>query len=145
LLYDTPAFRGRGVVFVNDINVTGTQLQTVETAMAAARPAALHTLLILNVAREIGCRFPHLESEINNSKFRTREAFVDFLRHADLQPTGKLVARLLSYDLDDLRAVFTPLSAAKRELLRHAVAEEGIYGGTFFREKLAVLGGERVA
>src|ERR1700710_2914358 len=71
-LYDTPAFRGRGVLFVNDINVTGTQLQTVERALGPARPAMLRTLLILDVAHGIGCRFPQLESEINNSKLHTR-------------------------------------------------------------------------
>jgi hypothetical protein len=143
--YDGVAFRDRGVLFVNDINVTGTQVQTVERALRPARPAALDWLLIVNVEPEIGCRFPQLESEINNSKLRTGPSFTDFLRHADLEPTGKLVARLLSCDVEDLRGIFADLSAAKRELLRRAIAEEGVFSSEFFRDKLAVVNPEMVA
>ncbi len=138
-VYDTPAFRGRGVLFVNDINVTGTQLRTVARGLRPARPAALHWAMIVTVAPAIGCRFPHLESEINNSKLRTRAAFAEFLRHSDLQCTGKLVARLLSYGVDDLRDILRGLDGAKRNQLRQGIIDEGVFGGDFFADKMAVV------
>ena len=127
------------MIFVNDISVTGTQMNWVKRFLRASSPRELHWLLILNVDRRIGCRFPHLESEINNSKLREREEFISFLRESDLRHTGKLIARVLSYDAEDLYGIVRCLDRGGRRALRRAIRAEGVYGTAFFREKMRLV------
>jgi hypothetical protein len=130
------AFRGRSVLFVNDINVTGTQLRWTNEVLRRSLPARLDWLFIVNVDMRVGRRFPHLESEINNSKFARAEEFLAFLRDRDFDCTGKLVARLMSYDAQSLERIFLSLSVARRAMLHRAILDEGIYAGPLFREKI---------
>jgi hypothetical protein len=136
---DDARFAARNVVFVNDINVTGTQMRWVSKLPHLARAASLDWLLILNVENDIGCRVPQLESEINASSLAAQDAFTAFLRGSEFDCTGKLVARLLSYDAATLRDIFRGLDAGKRRQLHQGILAEGIYGTALFREKLRAV------
>lgn len=140
---DLSAFEGRRAVFVNDINVTGTQLDSIEKLLHGARVRSLDCFLILNVDRHIGRRYPQLESEINMSRISSLEEFTSFLRDSEFRCTGKLISRLLSYDAESLAGIFAALGRPKRVLLHRAILEEDLYGGTFFREKVDAV--ERAA
>ncbi len=132
-------FADRSVIFVNDINVTGTQMRWVGKLPRLARVKTLDWLLILDVESEVGRRFPQLESEINASRLAGRDALVAFLRTSDLDGTGKLVARLLSYDAAALGGIFRTLDVDRRRQLHRAILEEGIYGTDLFRDKLRAV------
>jgi hypothetical protein len=138
-LYDLAGFAGRRAVFVNDINVTGTQLDSIEKLLRRAGVRSLDCFLILNVDRHVGRRFPQLENEVNTSKISSLAEFTSFLRNSEYRCTGKLISRLLSYDAESLEGIFAALDCEKRLLLRRAILEEGIYGGAFFGEKISVV------
>jgi len=135
--FDAQAFRGRHVVFVNDINVTGAQMRCMRALLARAQPRSLDWLLIVDVAPEIGRRHPGLESEINHSRLAEDCELVSFLRRSELRYTGKFVARLLSFGGERLAGIFRQLDAATRNAIRDAVAREGSYSQSFFSEKIA--------
>ncbi len=136
---DLSAFEGRRAIFVNDINVTGTQLGSIEKLLLGAGANSLDCFLILNVDRHIGRRYPQLESEINLSRISSLAVFTIYLRDSEFQCTGKLISRLLSYDAETLAGIFAALGRAKRKLLHRAIVEEDLYGGAFFREKLEIV------
>lgn len=136
---DLSAFEGRRAIFVNDINVTGTQLDSIEKLLHGAGVKDLDYYLILNVDRHIGHRYPQLESEINMSRISHIEEFTTFLRDSEFRCTGKLISRLLSYDAESLVGILAALDRKKLALLHRAILEEDLYGGPFFREKLDVV------
>jgi hypothetical protein len=136
---DLSRFEGRRTIFVNDINVTGTQLATITKLLQSAGVKSLDVLLIVNVDQKIGCAFPQLENEINASRIAGLPAFTAFLRDCEFEPTGKLISRLMSYDPHELGAIFEALRPPKRRMLHSAILREGLYGGPLFNEKTQVV------
>jgi hypothetical protein len=141
--YDLADFEGRHALFVNDINVTGTQLATITKLLQRAGGRSLDVLLIVNVDPEIGCAFPQLEHEINTTRFTDLAEFTAFLRDCEFEPTGKLISRLMSHDPDAFAAIFEALRPAKRQLLHRAILQEGLYGSPLFNQKIQLA--ERAA
>lgn len=137
--YNLANFEGRQVVFVNDINVTGTQLATITKLLQSAGVKSLDMLLILNVDRKIGCTFPELENEINTSRISNFGEFTAFLRDCEFEPTGKLISRLMIHDPHEFGAIFKTLGPPKRQMLHRAILQEGLYGGTPFKEKIQIV------
>jgi pyrimidine operon attenuation protein/uracil phosphoribosyltransferase len=140
IAFDGERIRGRDVIFVNDINVTGSQMRRMRDVLSKARPHRIHWLLILNVAGRIGRRFPHLENEINHSRFSGQDELISFLRRSELCYTGKFVARLLSFGTSSLERIFLSIDGATRRGIARAIAAEGSYSGETFREKIALAG-----
>jgi hypothetical protein len=138
IAFDGERIRGRDVIFVNDINVTGSQMRRMREVLSRAHPHRIHWLLILNVAGRIGRCFPHLESEINHSRFAGQDELILFLRRSELCYTSKFVARLLSFGTSSLERIFRSVDAATRRGIARAIAAEGSYTGEFFREKIAL-------
>ncbi len=143
LTYDLANFAGRHAIFVNDINVTGTQLATITKLLQSAGVKSLDVLLIVNVDRKIGCAFPQLESEINTSSITDLAEFTAFLSDCEFDPTGKLIWRLMSHNPREFAAIFAALRPPKRQMLRRAILQEGLYGGPLFKEKIEAV--ERAA
>lgn len=139
MTYDLANFDGRHALFVNDINVTGTQLGRLTSLLQNAGLKSLRVLLIANVDPEIGCAFPQLESEINTSRIAEFPEFVTFLRENEFEPTAKLITRLLSYGPDQLTAIFEALGPPKRDILHRAILRENLYGGPLFSEKMQIV------
>ena len=140
VVYDRPALQDRHVLFVNDINVTGSQLRWLRGVLGKAKPRAIHCLLIANTVSRVGRRFPHLESEINGSRLGDPEELASFLRKADLRYTGKLVARLLALGAEGLGYVFRSIDHARRRRIIDAMFKDGAYARDFVKEKLALAG-----
>ena len=138
IAFDGERIRGRDVIFVNDINVTGSQMRRMREVLSRARPHRIHWLLILNVAGRIGRRFPQLESEINHSRFTGQDELISFLRRSELCYTSKFVARLLSFGTASLERIFRSIDVATRRGIARAIAAEGSYSGETFREKIAL-------
>lgn len=139
VVFDAAKFRGREIIFVNDINVTGSQMRRMRALLAKAQPRVIHWLLILDVAPRIGRRFPHLESEINHSRLADGEELADFLCRSELTFTGKFVARLLSYSVETWARICRSLDRSTRHAIREAILADGAYPSEVFGEKLAML------
>ena len=137
--YDLANFADRHAVFVNDINVTGTQIATITRILHRAGAKSIDMLMILNVEREIGRAFPQLENQINSSRITDVAEFTRFLRDVDYEPTGKLISRLMAHDPTEFAAIFAELRPPQRQVLHRAILQEGLYAGQLFREKLAVV------
>ena len=136
---DLADFDGRHAIFVNDINVTGTQLAAITKLLQSAGVSSLDVLLIVSVDPKIGCAFPQLEHEINTSRIADFAEFTAFLSNCEFDPTGKLISRLMSHDPQELAAIFAALRPPKRQLLRRAILREGRYGGPLFKEKIEAV------
>ncbi len=137
--YDLAGFEGRRAIFVNDINVTGTQLASITKLLRGAGVESLDVLLIVNVDPATGCAFPELEHEVNTSKIATLAEFTAFLRDCEFEATGKLVARLMSHASDKLAAIFETLPPPRRQMLHRAILKEGLYGGAPFKDKMRTV------
>jgi hypothetical protein len=137
--YDRADFEGRHAIFVNDINVTGTQLAMIEELLQSAGVTGLDALLIVNVDRKIGCAFPQLEHEINTSRIADLAEFTAFLSDCEFDPTGKLISRLMSHSPQELTAIFEVLRPPRRQMLCRAIQGEGLYGGPLFKEKIQAV------
>ena len=133
--YDLAVFRNRRVLFVNDINVTGSQLGAVTAVMEKAPAASLDFLMIVDVAPEIGRAHAHLENDINSSGINTAEALTAYLRDADFECTSRLVSRLMAHDEAALDRIFAALPPARRRLLYGAISTEHAYRGDYFAGK----------
>ncbi|HEY0106903.1 MAG TPA: phosphoribosyltransferase family protein [Rhizomicrobium sp.] len=136
--YDLSNFAGRCCIFLNDINVTGTQLESMETILGSV-VASLDFLLIVNVDPKIGRAFPFLESEINLSKLSGLDELACHLRDGEFRCTGKLISRLMSHEAGEIEGLLAALDAEKRRAIHRAVLEEGLYGGAFFAPKMGVV------
>lgn len=139
--YDMAAMRGRQVVFVNDINVTGSQMRWMDGVLRRSEPRAIHWLFIVDVEPAIGRAFPQIEDEINRSRFAEPKELASFLRESDLRCTTKLAARLLGFGTASLERIFRSIGGAKRRGLLEALFEDGTYAHEFLREKLAFAAG----
>lgn len=139
--YDMDALRGRQVVFVNDINVTGSQMRWIDAVLRRCEPRAIHWLFIVDVAPEIGRAFPQVEDEINRSRFAEPRELASFLRESDLSYTTKLAGRLLGYGAASLERIFRSIGGDKRRGLLQALFADGTYAPEYLREKLAFVEG----
>jgi len=136
--YDLSNFAGRRAIFVNDINVTGTQLESMAKILGSV-VASLDFLLIVNVERDVGHAFPQLESEINTSGLAGLDELVCFLRDCEFRCTGKLISRLLDHEAGELERILTAVPHAKRNAIHKAILDEGLYGGALFAQKMNVV------
>jgi hypothetical protein len=136
--YDLSNFADRRAIFVNDINVTGTQLESMEKILGGV-VMSLDFLLIVNVDRDVGRAFPQLESEINTSGLSGLDELVCFLRDCEFRCTGKLISRLLAHEPGELERILTAMPRAKRDAIHGAILEEGLYGGALFAQKMDVV------
>ncbi len=130
---------GRPVIFVNDINVTGSQQRVMRRYLAAAGAAVIHWLYIIDVERSLGQRAPRIEYEINNLQYGSFDEFADVLTAGNIEFTSKCIARTLSYDLTQLDRLFGMLSAEARSRMLQLIVREGRYNTDDFRQKVDLL------
>ena len=136
---DPSVFRGRAVLFVNDINVTGTQQAFMQLAFDAVAPASVDWLYIVEVDPGLGRSNPELEYTLNHLRLETFEAFADVVARADIDYTCRCIRRLLAYPAAQLESLFRGLDDARRNLLYDLAVQEGIYTREDDVAKLALL------
>ncbi len=117
-------FRGRSVLFVNDINVTGAQQHFMRQAMQDAGVARIHWLYLVTVAPELGHAHPQIEYELNYSRHASFEAFADLVRHGDIEFTARCIHRLFDHDESEVRGFLASLPAERRRYLIELATQE---------------------
>lgn len=125
--FDPAVFRGRAVLFVNDINVTGTQQSFMQQAFEAAGPSSVDWLYIIQVDPRIGRSNPELEHTLNHFHLETFEAFAEVVARADIDFTSRCVRRLLAYPAARLEPLFRALNDTRRRRLYDLATEERVY------------------
>jgi hypothetical protein len=136
---DPADFRGRGVLFINDINVTGTQQKYVRGTLERVEPALIRWLYIFQVETVLGREHPEIEYALNFLNIATFEEFASVLAHADIDYTSRAVGRLFTYSEEELGPFVRTLDRGRRERLYQLVVEEGSFREEVHRAKLTML------
>lgn len=134
-------FRGRSILFVNDIKVTGTHQRYMQRAFDKTDPAQICWLYILEVDREIAEAQPEVEYAINHSRVASFEEFADLLATQNLEYTSRCVTRLLSYELSELAELFQMLDVGRKKTILELATADGRFSGDYFKEKIDLLKG----
>jgi hypothetical protein len=126
---DPEVFRGRAVLFINDINVTGTQQHFMRRALTPARPASIHWLHVLQVDPALGRSHPEIEYELNHLRFASLEEFAKIVASPEIEHTARCVDRMLQHEHAAMEPVFRTLGAERATRLLELAAEEGWWKG----------------
>ena len=132
-------FSGNGVIVINDIRVTGTQQEHMNTSFGRVKPALIKWLYILEVENQLGINHPQIEHQINSSRFDTFDDFVELLTSADHRFTARCISRIFNYDTNDFFSLLSALSDQKRQSLYELAIGEGRFEGEFFADKFKLL------
>ncbi len=132
-------FRGRSILFVNDVKVTGTHQRYMQQAFAKLDPPQICWLYILAIDREIAETEPEVEYAINHSCIASFEEFADLLATRNLEYTSRCITRLLSYELSELAKLFQMLDMARKKAILELARAEGRFSGDYFKEKIDLL------
>jgi hypothetical protein len=136
---DPADFEGRAVLFINDVNVTGTQQLYVQRTLDSVHPASIHWLYIFQVDPDLGRSNPGIEYALNFLNLATFEEFAETITRADIDYTSRCVSRLFSYQIEALEPLFRSLDDARRERLLDLATREGVYTGTANEARLTLL------
>lgn len=136
---DSSDFRGRSILFVNDIRVTGSQQEYMRRAFAKVNPRQICWLYILVIDPEIAKDEPAVEYAINNSSIASLAEFSALLATRDLQYTSRCITRLLSYELSELAMLFEMLDPDRQRTILDLVLAEGRFSGNYFKAKIDLL------
>jgi hypothetical protein len=132
-------FEGRAVLFINDINVTGTQQVYVQRTLDAVHPASIHWLYIFQVDPDLGRSNPGIEYALNFLNLATFEEFAEVMASANVDYTSRCVSRLFGYPIEALEPLFRSLDGRRRSQLHDLATREGVYTGTADEAKLTLL------
>lgn len=134
-----PAFRDRAVIFVNDINVTGTQQHFMEHYFERVQAAIVQWLYVIDVEKSIGEAEPQLEYSINYAKIASFEEFTQIIAHANIKYTAKCIWRLFAYSVQELDQLFRTLDSSRSSRILELTLQEGRFKGDSFKEKMDLL------
>lgn len=107
-------FRGRPVLFVNDICVTGAQQHAMQQYFDREEAACVRWLYLMIVDPEIGRAKPKIEWEINFAPF---EELLRMVSGEQIQFTGKCVLKLMQLSVAELEQVLRALNEERRTRL----------------------------
>jgi hypothetical protein len=127
---DAAQFRGRAVLFVNDINVTGTQQHFMRRALTPAGPASLHWLHVLQVDPALGRAHPELEYTLNHLQLASFAELAELVADPATEHTARCADRLLGCDPVALAPVLRRLGAARATRLVAQIADEVRWKGS---------------
>lgn len=132
-------FKNKGIIFINDINVTGTGQEYIRQSFARFYPDSLHFVYIINCDRRIGEAHPQLENSINNFTIKTVEDFGRILSSEKMQYTAKCISKIFTYDLSDLETLLSMLDRKTVAVILDGIVSEKRYEGGYFKEKLDLV------
>lgn len=132
-------FQDKGILFINDINVTGTGQTYLRKSFASFYPDTIHFVYIINCDKRVGERHPQLENAINNHKIKTVEDFGRILGSEKMRYTAKCISKIFTYDLSELKKLFSMLDRKAVWNIHKAILIEKRYEGEYFREKMDLI------
>ncbi|MEA2238759.1 MAG: hypothetical protein QOC81_3483 [Thermoanaerobaculia bacterium] len=138
---DPADFRDRAVLFINDINVTGTQQRFVRQTLETVHPASIDWLYIIQVEPELGHSHPEIERALNRLNLETFEDFAEVFSREDIDDTARGILRLFECSFDQFGVLVRSLDESRRSRLYRMIVEEGSYSGDEHKTKLALLAG----
>lgn len=133
-----PSYAGASVVYINDVNVTGTQESLVRTFLVESGVRRVHWQYILEI--EGGRGAPQtVETMLNESTIRSPAELAGAARDAELTVTSKLLWRLFSWDDDAFDQVVGVFSRQTRGEILGLLRDEGLLGRPELAGRVAEL------
>lgn len=130
------AFRGRPILFVNDICVTGAQQHAMQQYFDRDEAACVRWLYLLVVDPEIGRAKPELEWEINFAPF---EELLRMVSREQIRFTGKCVLKLMQLSVAELEQVLRALDEERRTRLLELATLNRFQELDGFREQVELV------
>lgn len=130
---------GCGIIFINDINVTGASREYISSLFASFYSGIINWLYIIDCNEKVGRSAPQLENEINNFTINTAKGFGTLLTNEQITLTAKCISKLFTYDGKELEDILSMLHAKQLEKIWETVQFARIYQGDFFKEQMTVL------
>jgi hypothetical protein len=134
-----PQFKGRSVIIINDINVTGTQQYFLQQKLDRLQVHRCFWLYLVNVETSLAKRHPEIEHQINNSQINDLDSYAAILADGQTQHTARCISRLFNENMEDFRYLAASLNEAARVRIYHLARQEGRYGNALFAEKMQLL------
>ena len=110
-LVNNTDFRGRPILFVNDVCVTGAQQDAMQEYFERAGAACVRWLYLIVIDPEIGRANPKIEWQINFVPF---EDLLRMVSREQIHFTGKCMTRLMHLSVAELDQVLRALDAERR-------------------------------
>jgi hypothetical protein len=129
-------FRGRAVLFVNDMCVTGAQQHLMQEYFERAEAACVKWLYVIVVDPEIGRTEPRIEWQINFAPF---EDLLRMVSREQIQFTGKCVQRLMHLSNAELEQILQALNQERRTRLLELALLNGFQNLDGVHEQLELV------
>jgi hypothetical protein len=129
-------FRGRPVLFVNDMCVTGAQQHSMQRYFERAEVACVKWLYVIVVEPEIGRTNPRIEWQINFAPFGD---LLRFVSREQIQFTAKCVQRLMRLSVAELDQVLRALNGKRRARLLELAVLNGFQNVDGFQEQMELV------
>jgi len=135
-LIRNPDFRGRPVLFVNDISVTGAQQHAMQEYFERGEATCVRWLYVIVVDPAIGKKDPRIEWQINSVSFAD---LLQMVSHEEIQFTGKCVLKLMQLRRAELDQVLRGLNGERRTRLWELASRNGFASMDGFREQMELM------
>jgi PRTase ComF-like len=129
-------FRGRSILFVNDVCVTGSQQNAMQQYFESVGAAQVRWLYIFIIDPEIGRANPKIEWEINFAPF---EDLLRMVAHEQIQFTGKCVLKLMHLSTAELDQVLRAFDVERRTKLLELATVNGFQDLHGFEEQMKLV------
>ena len=129
-------FRGRPILFVNDVCVTGAQQQAMQEYFERDGAACVRWLYLIVIDPEIGRANPKIESQINFAPF---EDLLRMVSREQIEFTGKCMTRLMHLSVAELDQVLRALDVERRARLLELATLNGFQNLDGFEEQMKLL------
>lgn len=129
-------FRGRPILFVNDVCVTGAQQQAMQEYFERDGAACVRWLYLIVIDPEIGRANPKIESQINFAPF---EDLLRMVSREQIEFTGKCMTRLMHLSVAELDQVLRALDVERRARLLELATLNGFQNLDGFEEQMKLV------
>jgi hypothetical protein len=129
-------FRGRPILFINDVCVTGAQQHAMQQYFESVGAAKVYWLYIFVIDPEIGKANPKIEWQMNFAPF---EELLRMVSCEQIQFTGKCVLKLMHLSIGELEQVLRALDAERRTRLLQLATVNGFQNLDGFEEQMKLV------
>ncbi len=129
-------FRGRPILFVNDVCVTGAQQQAMQEYFERDGAACVRWLYLIVIDPQIGRANPKIEGQINFVPF---EDLLRMVSHEEIQFTGKCMTRLMHLSVAEFHQVLRALDVDRRARLLELATLNGFQNLDGFEEQMKLV------
>lgn len=135
-LVRNPEFRGRPILFVNDVCVTGAQQQAMQEYFERDGAVCVRWLYLIVIDPEIGRANPKIEGQINFAPF---EDLLRMVSHEQIQFTGKCMTRLMHLSVVELEQVLQALDVERKARVLELATLNGFQNLDGFEEQMKLI------